>query len=177
MSTILQHKPLANKCSPVILLVSQLTRKYIMLANKGRSFFYLTNPSNTHGRSLQPTISTAKHKLLQWRQLLQRQQNLDCPRLARHASNQTLLFKSEHHLVDSWRRDLEITLHIGVGRWTAVYLGVVINESQILSLFFGVSRHSWYYPECGFIFQLWGKRPSSSPFSNKASPYPPFSIN
>jgi len=54
--------------------------------------------------------------------------------------------KREHHLVDGRRRDLEVRLQLGLRRGSAVDLGVVVDEREILALLGGEApRDSTYH--------------------------------
>ena len=64
-------------------------------------------------------------------------EDLDAPWLSRLSSDEALSFEGEDHLVNGWRRDLEVTLHVGFGGWSSVDAGIGINEGEILALFFG----------------------------------------
>jgi hypothetical protein len=46
-------------------------------------------------------------------------------------------FEGEDHLVDGWRGDAEVPLHIGFGRRAAKDATIGIDEGEVLTLFFG----------------------------------------
>ncbi len=46
-------------------------------------------------------------------------------------------FEGKDHLMDRWRGDLEVALHVGFGGRSSVDAGVGVNEGEILSLLFG----------------------------------------
>ena len=60
-----------------------------------------------------------------------------------NALDKTACLQPEHHLVHRWGRNLEVSLHIGLGRGDAVDLRVVEDERQVLPLFRGIrlARH------------------------------------
>ena len=62
---------------------------------------------------------------------------MDASWLSWLSSDEALSFEGEDHLMDRWRRDLEVALHVGFGGWSPVDAGVGINEGEILALFFG----------------------------------------
>ncbi len=57
--------------------------------------------------------------------------------MSRLSADETLSFEGENHLMDGWRCDLEMALHVGFGGWSSVDAGVGIDEGKILALFFG----------------------------------------
>ena len=61
-------------------------------------------------------------------------ENLDAAGPARLASDEAGAFKSEHHLMNRWRRDAEMALQVGLGGRAAENLGVGVDEGQILTL-------------------------------------------
>ena len=62
---------------------------------------------------------------------------MDAPWLSRLSSDEALSFEGDDHLMDRWRRDLEVALHVGFGGGSSVDPGVGIDEGEILALFFG----------------------------------------
>jgi hypothetical protein len=46
-------------------------------------------------------------------------------------------FEGEDHLVDGWRGDVEVPLHVGFGRRAAKDATIGIDEGEVLTLFFG----------------------------------------
>ena len=46
-------------------------------------------------------------------------------------------FEGKDHLMDRWRGDLEVALHVGFGGRSSVDAGVGVNEGEILFLLFG----------------------------------------
>jgi hypothetical protein len=62
---------------------------------------------------------------------------LDAPWSSRLSSDEALSFEGEYHLMDRWRRDLEVALHVGFGGGASVDTGIGIDEGEILALFFG----------------------------------------
>ena len=73
----------------------------------------------------------------QRRQFFWLDQQFDGSGGARSSPDQPRAFESEHHLVDGWRSDAEVTLHIGFGWSAAEDAGIGMNEGQILALFRG----------------------------------------
>ena len=55
--------------------------------------------------------------------------------LAGRFLNQTVALKRLNHLVNRWCRNAEVALKIGFRRGLVVDLRIVINESQVLTLF------------------------------------------
>ena len=53
------------------------------------------------------------------------------------ASDQAVSFESDDHLVNRWRADLEVALHVGFGRRAAKHSQVCVDEGQVLALLFG----------------------------------------
>ena len=62
---------------------------------------------------------------------------MDAPWLSRLSSDEALSLEGDDHLMDGWRRDLEVALHVGFGGWSSVDPGVGVDEGEILALFFG----------------------------------------
>src|SRR5438046_3029912 len=61
---------------------------------------------------------------------------MDGAGLPRRAFDEAPSFERQDHLVHGWRRDSEVLLHFGL-RWrVAVNFAVVIDERQVLPLFF-----------------------------------------
>ena len=71
------------------------------------------------------------------------QQNTDGSWLSGNTADQRSPLKGDDHLVHRRRRRLEVPLHVGLCRWAAVYLAVVVNECEILPLHIRVSRRHW----------------------------------
>ena len=66
----------------------------------------------------------------------------DAARLARGSPNEAEFLEFEHHLMDGWRRDTEVALHVGFGRRLTVQALVGVDEGQILALLFSeAGRH------------------------------------
>jgi hypothetical protein len=67
-------------------------------------------------------------------------------------SDEAGAFEREHHLVNGWRGDAEVALHVGFGRRATEDAPIGVDEGQILTLFFGERgsrrRHA---PNNGFI--------------------------
>ena len=61
---------------------------------------------------------------------------LDCDGVdcARHARGQPGFPKREQHQVDSRRDDTEVSLHVGLGRRTAVVRCVGVNDGEMLAM-------------------------------------------
>ena len=51
------------------------------------------------------------------------------------SSDEADTFECEDHLMDAWRSDLEVALHVLFGRRTAEDTAVSIDEGQVLTLF------------------------------------------
>jgi hypothetical protein len=67
-------------------------------------------------------------------------QQLDASSGARRSPDQSCAFESEHHLVDGWWSDAEVTLHVGFGWSAAEDAGIGMDEGKILALFCGEGR-------------------------------------
>jgi Winged helix-turn helix len=50
----------------------------------------------------------------------------------------------QDHLVHRGRRDAEVGLHVGLGRWAAIELRVRVDEGQVLALFLGERRNPFF---------------------------------
>ena len=61
-------------------------------------------------------------------------QHLDTSRHSGLTADQAGAFQGQDHLVHGRRSDLEMALHVGFGRGTAMDAGVGINEGQVLAL-------------------------------------------
>src|SRR3546814_6077870 len=53
------------------------------------------------------------------------------------AADQACAFEGQHHLVDRWRADAEVALHVCLGRRPAVDTGIGVDEGEILPLLVG----------------------------------------
>ena len=84
----------------------------------------------------------------QVREVLACEQEPDGSSLPRHPLNEADGFKVEDHLVHGRGADMKVSLHVGLGRRTAVELAVVIKECKILTLFVGEGfcRHEGSVP-------------------------------
>jgi len=51
--------------------------------------------------------------------------------------DQTCSFEGDDHLVNGWRCDLEVALHVGFGGGAAEHVRVCIDEGEVLALLFG----------------------------------------
>ena len=93
-----------------------------------------------------PALSTIQ--LLQVRKFLSREQEPDGSSLPGSSLNEAVRFQGKDHLVNGWWADTKVSLHVGLGRRTAVDLAVVMNEREILSLFLreGFCRHQGSVP-------------------------------
>ena len=61
-------------------------------------------------------------------------QNLDAASRAGLTPDEPGAFEGEDHLMDGGRRDAEMALQVGFGRWSAEHLRVGVDEGQILAL-------------------------------------------
>ena len=52
-------------------------------------------------------------------------------------ANEAISFERHDHLVDRWRADLEVALHVGLGGWSSEHVRVSVDEGQVLALLFG----------------------------------------
>ena len=68
-----------------------------------------------------------------------RQQKANAARLPWCLCNKFLSFQLHKHLVDGRRRNSKESLHVSLCGRLAIDLGVIVNKSQILSLFLGVT--------------------------------------
>ena len=50
------------------------------------------------------------------------------------ASDQAGAFEGEDHLVNRWRGDLEVALHVGLGRRAPEHARIGVDERQVLAL-------------------------------------------
>ena len=55
-----------------------------------------------------------------------------------------LAFQRKHHLMHGRRRHAEIPFHVGLRRRSAVDFCVVIDEREVLALFFRVGLRRWH---------------------------------
>src|SRR3954471_3514592 len=62
------------------------------------------------------------------------EEHLDAARQPWLAADQAEALQREHHLVHGGWTDPEMTLHVGLGRGTAMDAGVGVNEGQVLTL-------------------------------------------
>ena len=51
--------------------------------------------------------------------------------------DETISFERHDHLVDRWRADLKVALHVGFGGRAPEHVRVGIDESEVLTLLFG----------------------------------------
>lgn len=70
-------------------------------------------------------------------EVLWRDDQFDAAGDARLSADQALAFEGDHHVVDARRSDLEMSLHIGFGRWASVDLGIGPDEGEVLALLVG----------------------------------------
>ncbi len=64
-------------------------------------------------------------------------EELDTPWLAWLSLDEAYSFEGENHLMNGWRGDLEVPLHVALGGWSAHDAGVGVNEGEVLPLLFG----------------------------------------
>ena len=64
-------------------------------------------------------------------------QHLDASREAGLTPDQACALEGEHHLVHGRWADLEVALHVGLGRRTAMDARVGVDEGQVLALLVG----------------------------------------
>ena len=77
---------------------------------------------------------------VQIRQLVAPQPELDRPARARGARDEPALLQGDDHVVDRGRRDLEVSLHVGLGGRDTMDLRVIVDEGQVLALRVSVSE-------------------------------------
>ena len=53
--------------------------------------------------------------------------------------DETVSFERHDHLVDRWRADLEVALHVGFSGRAPEHVRIGVDESQVLALLFGES--------------------------------------
>jgi len=82
-------------------------------------------------------------RLLQIGQFLAWDQQTNGTALPRNPLDETIRFQRQHHLVHGWWRNVEILFHVGLRGSHSVYLRVVEDERQVLSLLRGIAlvRH------------------------------------
>ena len=51
--------------------------------------------------------------------------------------DKTCSFEGDYHLVNRWRANLEVALHVGFGGGAAEHVRVGVNEGEVLALLFG----------------------------------------
>ena len=68
-------------------------------------------------------------------------EHLDAARDAWLAANVAEALQREDHLVHGRRAELEMALHVGLGRGTAVDAGIGVDEGQVLPLPRGEAGH------------------------------------
>jgi hypothetical protein len=73
-------------------------------------------------------------------QVLGLDEQFDAARDAGLPSDQGQALESGDHLVDGWGGNVEVSLHVGFGRWASVDLGVGPDEGEVLALFVGEAR-------------------------------------
>jgi hypothetical protein len=64
-------------------------------------------------------------------------QQLDASWDARFSADETGVLESEDHLMDGWRGDAEVPLHVGFGGRLSEDAFIGIDEGQILTLLLG----------------------------------------
>ena len=64
-------------------------------------------------------------------------EDLDASGDAGLAADETISFERHDHLVDRWRADLEVALHVGFGWRAPEHVRIGVDESQVLALLFG----------------------------------------
>ena len=64
---------------------------------------------------------------------------MDASGNTRLSADETGALQGEDHLVDGRRRDPEVVLDVGFGRWAAEDAAIGIDEGQILTLLFRIS--------------------------------------
>jgi hypothetical protein len=86
--------------------------------------------------------------LLQVRKILACEEEPEGSSLPGNPLNEAVGFQVEDHLVHRWRAHAKVSLHVGLGRRTAVDPAVVMNEREILPLFVreGFCRHKGSVP-------------------------------
>lgn len=67
-------------------------------------------------------------------QVLGRHEDFDAARDPGLSADEASAFEGENHLVDGWRGDAEVVLHLMFGGWSPMDPGVGVDEGQILSL-------------------------------------------
>ena len=65
---------------------------------------------------------------------------MDAARAPLLSSDESRSLESEHHLVDGWWADAEVSLQVGFGRRSAEDARIGIDEGQILTL---LGRETW----------------------------------
>ena len=64
-------------------------------------------------------------------------EELDASGDAGLTANEAISFERHDHLVNRWRADLKVALHVGLGGWAPEHVRVGVDESQVLALLFG----------------------------------------
>ena len=70
-------------------------------------------------------------------------QHLDTSRHSGLTADQAGAFQGQDHLVHGRRSDLEMTLHVGLGRRAPEQPRIGIDEGQVLALLFGEAGRAW----------------------------------
>ena len=86
---------------------------------------------------------------------------MDGPGLPGRSLEEAACFECQDHLMHGGRRDSKVLLHFGLGWRTSMDFVVVINESQILTLFVGV----------GLLHRHRSNKPNSNQLSSQRKPY------
>ena len=69
--------------------------------------------------------------------MFRRHEDLDASGDAGLTPDETVSFEGHDHLVDRWRADLEVSLHVGFSGRAPEHVRIGVDEGQVLTLRFG----------------------------------------
>ena len=64
-------------------------------------------------------------------------EDVDASGDARLSRDEAVAFKAENHLMDGWRGDAEVALHVSLSGGVVEHAGIDVDEGQIVALLFG----------------------------------------
>ena len=62
-------------------------------------------------------------------------EDVDASSDAGQSRDEAVAFEAKDHLMNRWRADTEVPLHVGFGRRLMEHVGIDVDEGQILALF------------------------------------------
>ena len=70
-------------------------------------------------------------------QVLRWDEDVDASGDAWPSADESVAFEAENHLMDRWRGDAEVSLHISLGRGLVEHAPIDVDEGQVVALPFG----------------------------------------